>query len=306
MLRRIELEVLAIVERGDTISELATKLDHSESYLSRAVGDLVEKGLVYTERDGRRKRIIPSDARAVEAYQDLVRQHSHIEFPELLTGKTLEVLYYLDKPRTVADIADRTDNYRNTVNRILKRFRDRGLIGSDEGRYDFNADFDRLHEFARELAHHLHRQRLESVAPKGTILWGDYDEFLAQTETEIDVEGFHETGLARFAVFDLQFLLTSHRYYLFSEELDAVSPAELCCHTLLIDDGSRHRSYCLLLLSHVDVDEDDLREQAATYGLEDEIDALLRYLETHGEVDDDRLPKWSEFQKLAADYEIEQ
>jgi len=57
VLRRIELEVLSTVDRGDTISELATKLDHSESYLSCAVADLVEKGLVYTERDGRRKRV---------------------------------------------------------------------------------------------------------------------------------------------------------------------------------------------------------------------------------------------------------
>ena len=40
------------------------------------------------------------------------------------------------------------------------------------------------------------------------------------------------------------------------------------------------------------------------YGLEDEIDALLRYLETHGEVDDDRFPEWDEFQELAADYEV--
>ncbi|ERG93581.1 MAG: oxyanion-translocating ATPase [Haloquadratum walsbyi J07HQW2] len=88
------------------------------------------------------------------------------------------------------------------------------------------------------------------------------------------------------------------------EEIDVVSPAELCCHTLLIDDGSRHRSYCLLLLSHIEVDEADLREQAAKYGLEDEIDALLRYLKTHGEVDDDRLPEWDEFQELAADYEV--
>ena len=39
-----------------------------------------------------------------------------------------------------------------------------------------------------------------------------------------------------------------------------------------------HRSYCLLLLSHVDIDEDDLREQAVEYDHEDEIDALLRYL----------------------------
>ena len=53
MLRRIELEALATVECGDTISEIATKLDHSESYLFRVVADLVEKGTVYTERGGR-------------------------------------------------------------------------------------------------------------------------------------------------------------------------------------------------------------------------------------------------------------
>jgi len=283
-------------------------VNNSESYLSRAVADLVEKGLVYTERDGRRKRVVPSDARAVERYQNLVRQHSHIDFLELLIGKALEVLYYLDQPRTVSEIADRSDNYRNTVNRVLKRFRDRGLVGTVgtvDGHYEFNADFDRLHEFARELTHHLHRQRLEAVASKGTILWEDYDEFLAQTETEIGAEAFHETGLTRFTAFDLQFLLTGNRYYVYSEDLDAVSPAELCCHTLLIDDGSRHRSYCLLLLSHVGVDEADLREQAATYDLEAEIDALLRYLETEGEVNDDRFPEWDEFQELATDYKIE-
>ena len=296
LLRRIELEVLAKVDRGDTISDLAMKVDHSKSYLSRAVGDLAKKALVYTERDGRRKRVVPSDARAVELYQDLVRQHSHIDFPELLTGKALEVLYYLDQPRTVSEIADQSDNYRNTVNRVLKRFRDRGLVGTDDGRYDFNAEFGRLHEFARELQHHLHRQRLESVAPKGTILWEDYHEFLAQSETKIDAEGFYETGLARFAAFDLQFLLTDHQYYFYSENLDAVSPAELCCHTLLIDDGSRHRSYRLLLLSHVDLDQEDLRDQAVKYGLEDEIDALLRYLEIDGEANDDLLPEWEEFQ----------
>jgi DNA-binding MarR family transcriptional regulator len=264
----------------------------------------VQLGLVYTERDGRRKRVAPSDARAVERYQDLVRQHSHIDFPELLAGKALEVLYYLDQPQTVAEIADRSDNYRNTVNRVLKRFRDRGLVGTDDGCYDFNGDFDRLHEFARELVHHLHRQRLEAAASKGTILWEDYDEFLAQVETEIDVEGSHETGLARFAAFDLQFLLTGHRYYRYSENLDEISPAELSCHTLLIDDGSRHRSYCLFLLSHVDVDEEDLRAQVAKYGFEDETDPLLRYPKTRGEVDDRRFPEWNEFPELAADYEV--
>jgi DNA-binding MarR family transcriptional regulator len=304
VLGRIELEILAIVERGDTISDIAAKLDHSEGYISRAVADLSKKGLVYTERDGRWKRVTPSDARAVEVYQDLVRQYSHIDFPELLTGKTLEVLYYLDQPHTVTELADASDNYRNTVNRVLKRLRNRGIVGTDDGYYSFNGDFDRLYEFARELVHRLHRQRLESVAPSGTILWENHDEFLAQTETDVDAEHFHETGLARFAAYGLQFLLTSHRYYVYSEAAESISPADLCCQTLLIDNDSRHRSYCLLLLSHVDIDETELRESADKYGLEDTIDALLRYLDTQGDVQEDRLPSWDEFRELATDYEV--
>lgn len=54
---------------------------------------------------------------------------------------------------------------------------------------------------------------------------------------------------------------------------------------------TRHRSYCLLLLSHVDVDEDEPRDQAAKYGLKDEIDALLQFLGARGDVDDDRFPE---------------
>jgi predicted transcriptional regulator len=304
VLGTIELAVLGVVDRGDSVSSIAAKLDRSESYVSRAVADLEEAGLVYAERDGRRKRVIPSDARAVEVYRDLVRQHSHVDFPELLTGKALEILYHFDRPMTVADLAERSDNYRNTVNRVLKRLRSRGLVGNESGRYHFNGDFERLHEFARELAHHRHRRNLEEVAPSGTILWESDDEFLAKSETEIVADGFHETGLARFADYDLQFLLTRHRYYFYSDRLETLSPADLCCHTLLIDDGPRYRSYCLLLLSRVDVDESTLRDRATKYGLEAEIDALLRYLETEGEAQEERLPDWSTVQELAAEYEV--
>ena len=152
---------------------------------SRAVSNLVDKGLAYTELDGRGKRIVLSDARAVELYQDLVRQYFHIDFPELLIGKALEVLYYLDQPRTVSEIADWSDNYHNPVNGVLKRFRDRSLVETVNGHYKFNTDFDHLHEFVRELAHYLYRYRFEVVIPKGTILWKDNDEFFAQTETSI-------------------------------------------------------------------------------------------------------------------------
>jgi hypothetical protein len=73
---------------------------------------------------------------------------------------------------------------------------------------------------------------------------------------------------------------------------------------LVIEDGTRHLSYCLLLLSRVDIEEDALREQAGKYGLEDEIDALLSYLDSNGEVNAVHLPTWDEFQELAADYDV--
>lgn len=126
---------------------------------------------------------------------------------------------------------------------INRRLRDRSLVGIDDDRYDFNGDLGRLHKFTRELAHHLHQQCLESVAPYGTILWEDHGGFLTQTETEVDANHFHETGLAQFAAFDLQFLRTRHCYYLYSENIEEISPAELCCHTLLIDNDIRYRSY---------------------------------------------------------------
>jgi hypothetical protein len=44
---------------------------------------------------------------------------------------------------------------------------------------------------------------------------------------------------------------------------------------------------------------EDLREQATKYSFEAEIDALLRYLETEGEVNDDRFPEWDEFQQFS-------
>jgi DNA-binding transcriptional ArsR family regulator len=299
-----ELEILATVEPGETVSDIAARLGYSESYVSRAVTDLADLGLIYTERDGRYKRIRPSDARAVALYRDLTRQYSHIDFADLLTRTTLEVLYYFDGPCTVADLADASDNYRNTVNRVLIPLRDRGLVGVDDGVYRFNGSFDRLHEFARELAHHRHRKRLESVAPRGTIRWANYDEFLAQTTTEVDADGFHETGLPRFTDYGLQFLVTSHRYYFYSDERDPISPADLCCHTLLIDDDTRHRSYCLLLLRRADIDEATLWERAGKYGIEETADRLVRYLDTAGDIDDDRFPEWTEFQAMADDYGV--
>lgn len=71
---------------------------------------------------------------------------------------------------------------------------------------------------------------------------------------------------------------------------------------LVIDSGPRAQSYCLLLLSHVDVNRDELRAQAVTYGVDDLVDDLRTYLDTGGAQWTSRLPEWEDFQELAEKY----
>lgn len=305
MLTEGELRALTALHGEQTVSELATNLDRSLSYTSELVERLETAGLVETRRQGKTKQVRPSDAKALELLTDLTQQYSHIEWPELLSGAALRVCYYLDTPRTATELARRADVHRSTVHRTLTPLQHRGIIyQTDDGAYALNDGFEQLSTFARELAHHVHRQTVEEQADTYTILWESLDKFLVQTTTEITDEHFIPTGPDQFQRYDLPLLARDRRHYLYSKTMSELSPEILCCHMLVIDSGARTRSYCLLLLSHVDIDWDELRAQAVTYGVDDLVDELSTYLDTSGDQRTARLPEWEDFQELAEEYEV--
>ncbi|MDY6777023.1 MAG: hypothetical protein SVU32_00020, partial [Candidatus Nanohaloarchaea archaeon] len=173
------------------------------------------------------------------------------DWEELLAGKAVEILFYLDQPHTASELAERSDNYRNTVYRILTRFQERGIIAKTGTRYTVPEEFDLLVEFAREYVHHIHRNTVRDASPRATIIWEDTATFLIQTTDTIEESGYHPTGPTGFEQFGLPLLTTEDNYYFHTEEDWKLDPASLLCHTLLIDDGPRYRSYCLLLLALV-------------------------------------------------------
>ncbi|WP_135536402.1 MarR family transcriptional regulator [Halostella pelagica] len=305
MLTEGEIRALTALHGEQTVSELATQLDRSLSYTSELVDRLEATGLVETHRHGKTKQVRPSDAKALELLADITQAYSHIEWPELLSGATLRVLYYLDTPRAATDLARRADVHRSTVHRALDPLQHRGIIyQTDDDAYALNEGFEQLSTLARELAHHIHRQTVEQHTDTYTILWESLDEFLVQTVDEITDDNFVPTGPERFQTYDLPLLARDRRYYLYSETASELSPATLCCHMLVIDSGARAQSYCLLLVSHVDIDRNELRDQAVTYGVDELVEDLLTYLDTSGEQRTSRLPEWEEFQELAADYGV--
>ena len=304
MYTEAELRMLAALDSESTVSELADELDRSVNYVSELVERADEKGLVHTRRSGKTKRVQRSDAKAVELFDTFVQQYSHIPFPELLGGATLRALYYLNSPASATDLADLVGVHRSTVHRALSPLQDRGILYKSDGKYVVNDEFEELVTLAREFAHLRNRNRVKDHVDSYTILWESLDEFLVQTNEEIESDAFLVTGPERFQTFDLPLLARQRRYYLYSESKDDISAAELCCHMLAIDEGARSRSYCLLLLTSEDVDQDELLSLAERYEVRTIVVDLLAYLESKGEVQADRLPTWSEFRDLTDEYGV--
>ena len=304
MIREAELEVLGALRIPATISELADRMGRSQNRVSEIVSGLSAKGLVLKQREGRSKRIVPTESKAVELYHDIITRYGHTDPPKLLAGKGIELLYYLDEPITVRELAERTDNYRNTVHRRLKTLQNRGIVGKTDSTYVLTEEFTVFHEFATELIHHDHRRKVGEAVDTSTILWEDHESFLFETPEEIEDERFVLTGPRRFQEHGIPLLPTDRRHYLYTESQLTLGPEELICHTLLIDSGPRYQSYCLLLMSAVDIDDDRLGRLAQRYDVSTLVEDLITYLETRGSVRTDSQPSWDEFRELAQEYRV--
>ena len=114
------------------------------------------------------------------------------------------------------------------------------------------------------------------------------------------------TGLPRFADYGLEFFTAGPPPYFYSKIRNTLSPVEFISHTLLVNTDTRNLSYCALLLIAADVSFDDLRSTASYYDIENTIDTLLTFVETHGDTDqeDMPLPDWGEITSLASQYGV--
>jgi DNA-binding MarR family transcriptional regulator len=304
MLRESELRALQTLQQEMSITELAAALDCSTSYTSEITSSLKEKELVYTRRDGKEKRVKPVENQAVKLFQRLAQTHSHIDFPDLISGKAIPLLYYLDTDRTVAELAEKTGNYRNTVNRVLKQLLNRGILRKQDTQYRLNDEFQILHDFSREYIHHVHRRTVAEYTHDFTILWELLEEFLIQTGDVITHDSFVETGPSQFQQHGLPLVTTGASYYFFSEDVQELTAQDLICHTLLIEESTRYQTYCLLLIQKENLESGRLLEVAEKYDVENTVQQLIDYLDTSGDEKSPSLPSWEEFQSAAADYEV--
>jgi len=293
-----------------SITTLASQLELSHGHTSRIVTEMETYGIATTTRSGRKKLVALADIEPIEQLEGLLTEYSHMEFPSLIGGSGLELLYYLDTARTATELSEQCTVSRATIYRRLDELQTVGIVGKSNSSYRLNDPFTVLSSIARGLFHQCHRQVIERQTTGLNFLWETHDEYLFACDSAIDGDGFYSTGPARFEEFDVP-LLTRDRYHYFKTERQAeLNPADLVCHMLLIDDSSRYRTYCLLVILTQGIDKEILLDRAAHYQPAASIDLigivedLFDYLETEGETSAEQLPAWDTFKQTASEYEI--
>ncbi|MFC7138503.1 winged helix-turn-helix domain-containing protein [Halosimplex aquaticum] len=289
MLTKAGLAVIDVLSTGReaTAAELATDTDYSQTHLYDVLDGLLEAGLL-TERRGpnNQRRVRLADHPVVETYRTLHSELDHVEWVNLLSPATLQVCWYLDEPRRVSTIADRLDITRQGVHNALAPLKHRAMLAPSGPEYALHEDLAPLLAFARAVVRHEHRSRVRALAPSATVDWCDPKRALVRVQTAEDTDALVDdpdwqlTGLARFEEYGLQFFLGGEPAFWYAPD-DELPPADVVCHTLVRDSGSRRVSYAMLLIEKLDIDQETLTETAQWYGVAPEVTAMSRWL--HGE-----------------------
>ncbi|MFC4247744.1 MarR family transcriptional regulator [Natribaculum luteum] len=315
MITKAGLAVLDALSTGReaTPEELAAETGYSREHLYEVLDELLAAGLLAEARGpSNHRRVRAAEHPVTEAYRTLQSEFSHVNWTELLSPAALRVCWYLDRPRHIAEIADRLRITRQGVHSALSPLKHRALLSRSDPEYTLRDEVSPLLALARTVVQHEHRSRVREIAPSATIVWCDPRRALVRVQTAEDTDALQAapdwemTGLGRFAEYGLQFFLAGEPPFWYAPD-EKLTPAEIVCHTLLLDSGSRRVSYSILLIETLDIDQETLTETAQWYDLEPTVDALYRPLQGDFDRTDNlpvSLPNKAEYMALKEQYGV--
>lgn len=315
MLSKAGLEILDVLCSGreSTAQQLAVETGYSRKHVYRVVDDLLDAGLLDESRRHHNQRVVrATDDPVIEAYRHLTSKLSHVDWEELLSPATIRVCWYLDEPRRITTIADRLGITRQAAHKALSPLKNRAMLAPSGPDYALADDLQPLLAFVQEVVTHEHRTRVRNIAPSATVEWCDPKRALVHVKESEDTDTLQHapdwamTGLAKFQAYGLQFFLAGEPAFWYAPD-DPLTPADIVCHTLVLEADSRNVSYAMLLIEQERINEDELIETARWYGIESAIARLYRLIKEDTDTTDDAgvsLPSAREYAALKEQYGV--
>ena len=310
MLLKSEFTIIDALHDGrkSTPKTLANETHLSRSTVYRAVDSLVDANLVKNHNPGGRRHQLSLTTNPVnEQYRHLKATQGHVEWADLLSPSAVRVLWCLLENRDISEVSSRLNITRQACHQAMKPFKRRSMINSYGPRYRLISGIKPLHSVVRELVIHGHRVRARREAPSATIAWSDPTQSIIRIETQHDTEAllsddqWELTGLARFRDYGLDFGIPGEPQFAYG--VGNIEPAELVCHTLVLNQDSRRIAYSMLLIEKCGISLSDIRDTAEWFGIDDILQKMFHALAgTFPRFPDHSFPSEQEYNELKTMY----
>jgi len=281
MLIRAELKVLSSLHKPTSLKELSIQLGISRARLSMITRSLEMKGLIERRREDKKIILLPSNARPLELFHELLAKFPHIDVTSLLAGRNLKVIggMAVEKPRPAWEIALRVNVNRYTVHHVLSELMERLIVGKNEEGYFITKRFSLIKEFADEYFRLQNSIKAKSFSEDAIVVWSGVNEFILATRSfngkALDL--FQLTGLARFGDFGLSIISPGVYHYYWPSK--RITLEEAVVHALAVTEpGTRELLYIVTLLKAKEFNAAKLRRLALKFDVLKVINDIIEYL----------------------------
>lgn len=294
-----KLALLAALSDARPVGSLSEATGYPRQRIRRVAKELADQGLVTTRKDGRELVVAPASPSLPSLARALLDEYPDQDWGSILHGDRALLLHVLDHVHRIRLTAEVMDQTPGGVHYTAKTLAPRGILTKEDGRYRIHPRHQVLREFVEEIAKVRAHHRVSDLVSDGRIFWHLGPEVLFRSsEPDLEDDDIHVGALSAFARYDVELVTESNYYVLSKRGLDA---SDAILQTLLVQPGDRiNRTYCALVYEKEL--PDDLIRKAPIYGLEEEAQALRRYVRSE-EAPEGFLP-WEEHQRYRERYGV--
>ena len=303
-----ELTVLKylVTHENGSVAQAASALGLKVPQISKALATLSSKGLIYSQRQGKSKRIKLADTKHALLFRSMSLQLSHMKLASLLSGASLEVLSVLCfmQPRNRQEIARRSMVSEAWVARILTSLKRVGVAIKTDSHYAVSPRFQILANFVTEFRRYLNQRLARSFFEDAVVVWERNNEFIIEaSKGGQEQRDFRLTGPSAFGRFGIVLFIPTSYYY-HSPSVRELELEDLIIHSLLLPKSERITLATLMVWkkNEKSIRDSYLLQKAEEYGVKKRADEMNRYLATGGRECTRELPSWEEFMFKAEEY----
>ncbi len=295
----VALRILASLEHPKAAAALAREHGLPRGTAWKTIASLAHDGLIQTHIEGR-DLVASSPSRAIPGLAaTLLTDFPNQDWRLVFYGDrptTLRVLDQIGRPGLAALVLGKS---RRTVQHGIRLMAERGVVTKTGGRYQINPRIRPLGQLLDELDNARAHQQTRRVDKDARLLWYLGPEWLVRSRRPLDEPQLGPGALSLFAEYRVPLMMARDQYYF--RTMRTLDAADAILQGLLVEpDSAVNRSYCAVVYEKNR--PDNLETKARIYGLEQEAQRLIAYVDRR--IEPEGFLPWGEHEEYRSEYGV--